>query len=79
VLPVRYRNRPAKQTAENWPIQRKVKMLGWTIVLAVTPLGGVVTILVGYPVPFCLKLASFIFAALFLISLLTRAARVEAR
>jgi len=50
-------------------------MLGWTILFAVMSLSGVVPALAGHPAPFCLKTASFIFATLFLVSLLTRAVR----
>ena len=54
-------------------------MLGWTILFAVMSFGGVVPILAGYPSPLCLKTASVLFAALFFISLLTRAVRDRAR
>lgn len=53
-------------------------MLGWTILFALMSLSGVVVTLAGHPVPFCLKTASFIFAMLFLLSLLTRAVRGRA-
>jgi hypothetical protein len=39
----------------------------------------VVPILAGYPSPLCLKTASVLFAALFLISMLTRAVRDQGR
>jgi hypothetical protein len=50
-------------------------MLGWTILFALISLGGVVPTLAGHPAPLCLKTASFIFAMLFFLSLLTRAVR----
>jgi len=39
---------------------------------------GMVPMLAGHPAPICLKTASFLFAALFLLSLLTRAVRRRA-
>jgi hypothetical protein len=48
-------------------------MLGWTILFSLTPLGGIAVILVGRPVPFSLKMASLVFAALFFVSLLSSA------
>jgi hypothetical protein len=53
-------------------------MLGWTILFALMSLSGVLGTLAVQPVPFYLKTASFIFATLFLISLLTRAVRGRA-
>jgi hypothetical protein len=53
-------------------------MLGWMILFALMSLSGVVVTLAGHPCPFCLKTASFIFAALFVVSLLTRAVRARA-
>lgn len=53
-------------------------MLGWTILFALMSCGGVVPILAGHPSPFFLKTA-ILFAALFLISVLTRAVRDRAR
>ncbi|MGD1097033.1 MAG: hypothetical protein ABSB35_34220 [Bryobacteraceae bacterium] len=50
-------------------------MLGWTILFALMSLSGVVVMLAGHPTPFCLKTVSFIFAMLFVFSLLTRAVR----
>jgi hypothetical protein len=58
--------------------QGDAKTLGWTILFALISLSGVVVTLAGQPCPFCLKTASFIFAALFLVSLLTRAVRGRA-
>lgn len=58
---------------------RKVNMLGWTILFAITPLGGMVVKLTGQPVPFWLKMASLVFAALFFLSLLTSAVGSRAR
>ncbi len=54
-------------------------MLGWTILFALMSLGGAVPTLAGYPVPLYLKTASFIFAMLFFLSLLTRAVRGRTR
>jgi len=53
-------------------------MLGWTILFALMSLSGIVSMLAGHPAPMFLKTASFLFAALFLISLLTRAVRGRA-
>jgi hypothetical protein len=53
----------------------KVNMLGWTILFALMSLSGAVPTLAGHPAPLCLKTASFIFAMLFFLSLLTRAVR----
>jgi hypothetical protein len=50
-------------------------MLGWAILFAVMSLSGVVAPLAGHPAPLWLKTASFIFAMLFFLSLLTRAVR----
>jgi hypothetical protein len=50
-------------------------MLGWTILFALMSLTGVVVSLAAHPAPLCVKTASFIFAMLFLLSLLTRAVR----
>jgi hypothetical protein len=54
-------------------------MLGWTILFALISLGGAVAPLAGHPAPFWLKTASFIFATLFLVSLLTQAVRGRAQ
>jgi hypothetical protein len=53
-------------------------MLGWTILFGLMSLGGAVAPLAGHPAPFCLKTASILFAALFLVSLLTQAVRGRA-
>jgi hypothetical protein len=53
-------------------------MLGYTILFALMSLSGVLAPLAGNPAPLYLKTASFIFAALFLVSLLTRAVRGRA-
>jgi hypothetical protein len=53
-------------------------MLGWTILFALMSLGGVVATLAGHPGSLCLKTTSFIFAALFLLSLVTTAIRRQA-
>jgi hypothetical protein len=53
-------------------------MLGWTILFALISFGGMVPMLAGHPAPLFLKTASFLFAALFLVSLLTRAVRGRA-
>lgn len=53
-------------------------MLGWTILFAVISISGVVASLAGHPAPLCLKTASFIFAMLFFLTLLTRAVRGRA-
>jgi len=50
-------------------------MLGWTILFALISFSGVGVSLAWHPAPVCLKTASFIFAILFLLSLLTRAVR----
>ncbi len=50
-------------------------MLGWTILFALMSFSGMVPVLAGHPSPMFLKTASFLFAALFLISLLTHAVR----
>ncbi len=54
-------------------------MLGWTILFAIMPLGGIVVSLAGQPVPFWLKMASVVFATLFFLSLLTTAVGRRAR
>lgn len=54
-------------------------MLGWTIVFAVMSLGSMVVAAAGHPALLCVKTASFIFAILFLLSLLTTAVRGQAR
>lgn len=54
-------------------------MLGWTILFAITPLGGMVVTLAGQPVPLWLKMASLVFATLFFLSLLTSAVGSRAR
>ena len=54
---------------------RKVNMLGWTILFGLISLSGAVPTLAGHPAPLYLKTASFIFAMLFFLSLLTRAVR----
>lgn len=54
-------------------------MLGWIIVFALVPLGAIVVMVAGQPVPFCLKLASLVFATLFFFSLLTSAIGSRAR
>ena len=53
-------------------------MLGWTILFALMSLSGGVVTMAEHPAPFFLKTASFIFAMLFLLSLLTRAVRGKA-
>ena len=53
-------------------------MLGWTILFALISITGFVPTLAGHPEPLFMKTASFIFAALFLISLLARAVRRRA-
>jgi hypothetical protein len=53
-------------------------MLGWTILFALISVGGMVPTLAGHPAPVFLKTASLLFAALFLISLLTRVVRSRA-
>ena len=53
-------------------------MLGWTILFALMSLSGVAITLAGHPVPLFIKTASFIFAMLFLLSLVTRAVRGRA-
>ena len=50
-------------------------MLGWTILFALMALCGAGVLIAGYPAPFCLRAEISIFAALFIFSLLTRAAR----
>lgn len=59
--------------------QGSEKMLGWIIVFALVPLGAIVVMVAGQPVPFCLKLASLVFATLFFFSLLTSAIGSRAR
>lgn len=54
-------------------------MLGWTILFALVPLGGIVVVVAGQPFPFCFKLASLVFTTLFLVSLLTSAIGRRAR
>jgi hypothetical protein len=53
-------------------------MLGYTILFALMSLSGAVAPLAGNPAPVCLKTASFVFAILFVASLLTRAVRGRA-
>jgi hypothetical protein len=53
-------------------------MLGWTILFALMSLGGVVATFAGHPASFCLKTTSFVFATLFLLSLVTVAVRRQA-
>jgi hypothetical protein len=50
-------------------------MLGWTILFGLISFSGMVPLLAGHPAPVFLKTASLLFAALFLLSLLTRAVR----
>ncbi len=50
-------------------------MLGCTILFALMSLGGAVPTLAGHPAPLFVKTASFIFAILFVLSLLTRVVR----
>jgi hypothetical protein len=50
-------------------------MLGWTILFALMSLGGMAPMLAGHPASVMLETASLLFAALFLISLLTGAVR----
>jgi hypothetical protein len=50
-------------------------MLGWTILFALMSLGGMMRILTEPAASLFLKTATFLFAALFLISLLTGAVR----
>jgi len=54
-------------------------MLGWTILFALMSISGMAATLTSHPAPLCLKTASFIFTALFLLTLLTRAVRSRAR
>jgi hypothetical protein len=61
--------------AEKGNKSKEPEMLGWTILFALMSLSGVVVMLAGHPTPFCLKTVSFIFAMLFVFSLLTRAVR----
>ncbi len=49
-------------------------MLGWTILFGLMSFSGVVPMLAGHPAPI-FKTASLLFAALFLVSLLTGAVR----
>ena len=60
-------------------VKGRVSMLGWTILFALMSFSGVVPILAGHPSPLFLKTASVLFAALFLISVLTRAVRDQSR
>jgi hypothetical protein len=53
-------------------------MLGWAILFALMSVSGVAATLAADPAPFSLKTASFIFAMLFFILLLTRAVRGRA-
>jgi hypothetical protein len=53
-------------------------MLGWIILFAFMSLSGVVVSFFGHPAPMWIKTASFIFALLFILSLLTRAVRGRA-
>ncbi len=50
-------------------------MLGWTILFGLMSFSGMVPMLAGHPAPVFLKTGTFLFAALFLISLLTGAVR----
>jgi hypothetical protein len=50
-------------------------VLGWTILFGLISFSGMVPMLAGHPAPIFLKTASFLFAALFLLSLLTCAVR----
>ena len=50
-------------------------MLGWTILFGLISFSGLAPMLAGYPLPVFLKLANLLFAALFLLCLLTRAVR----
>jgi hypothetical protein len=50
-------------------------MLGWTILFGLITFSGIAPLLAGHPVPLFLKTASLLFAALFLMSLLTCAVR----
>lgn len=50
-------------------------MLGWTILFGLISLGGMVPMLAGRPEPVFLKTATLLFAALFLLSVLTHAVR----
>ena len=52
--------------------------MGWTILFALMSLSGGVATMAGHPAPFYLKTASFIFATLFFLTLLTRAVRGRA-
>lgn len=54
-------------------------MLGWTILFALTSVSGVVVNLMNRAVSFSLIVASLIFATLFLLSLVARAVRIQAR
>ena len=53
-------------------------MLGWTILFALMSVSGVAATLAANPAPLYLKTASFIFATLFFVILLTRAVRGRA-
>jgi hypothetical protein len=66
-------------TLRNGERPKEIKMLGWTILFGLMSFSGVVPILAGYPSPLFLKTASLLFAALFLISVLTRAVRDQGR
>jgi hypothetical protein len=50
-------------------------MLGWTILFGLISFSGMVPMLAGHPAPVFLKAATILFAALFLVSLLTGAVR----
>lgn len=66
--------RPARRRPGETSL-RKVNMLGWTILFGLISLSGAVPTLAGHPAPLYLKTASFIFAMLFFLSLLTRVVR----
>jgi hypothetical protein len=53
-------------------------MLGWLILFALMVILGAVFILIGHPAESSARVASSIFALLFLLGLLTRAARGRA-
>jgi hypothetical protein len=54
-------------------------MLGWTILFALMSFGGLVAGMAGHPASFGLKTTCFLFAMLFLLSLVTRAFRRQAQ
>ena len=70
------KNRPTKQGKDGY--RKELRMLGWTILFGLMSLGGVLFTLAGHPAQFCLKTATFIFAMLFLLSLVARAVRGRA-